>query len=106
MGRKSRHRTWFENGNREIDAMMRDGIAFGRHLKWFEDGSLRFSGNFKDNLQWHGHIVDVGEDGTVYWDAIFENGRYVSGIYPAAEEEAMREAGMLGPAEEAIQPDE
>ena len=94
-GEKIRHREWFENGNRKIDAMMKDGVALGRHVKWFEDGRERFVGNFLEGLIWHGHIKDVAEDGTVLWDAVFENGRYVSGVYPENEKQNLIDAGLI-----------
>jgi len=94
-GEKVRHREWFENGNREIDAMMKNGEAFGRHLKWFEDGSLRFSGNFIENLLWDGPVKDIHKDGKVMWDAVFKRGRYVSGIYPPSEKQKLIDGGML-----------
>jgi hypothetical protein len=94
-GEKTRHREWFENGERKIDAMMRDGVAFGRHLKWFEDGSLRFSGNFVEGLLWDGPVKDIGENGEVMWDAVFKRGRYVSGKYPASEKQKLIDGGML-----------
>ena len=96
-GEKIRHREWFENGNREIDAMMKNGVAFGRHLKWFEDGSLRFSGNFVENLLWDGPMKDIHKDGTVMWDAVFKRGRYVSGKYPPSEKQKLIDGGMLDP---------
>ncbi len=94
-GEKIRHREWFANGNRKIDAMMKDGFAFGRHLKWFEDGSLRFSGSFVEDLLWDGPVKDIGENGEVMWDAIFKRGRYVSGKYPASEKQKLIDGGML-----------
>lgn len=94
-GEKTRHREWFENGKRKIDAMMRDGVAFGRHLKWFEDGRLRFSGNFVEDLLWDGPVKDIGENGEVMWDAVFKRGRYVSGKYPASEKQKLIDGGML-----------
>lgn len=94
-GEKIRHREWFENGNREIDAMMKNGEAFGRHTKWFEDGSLRFSGNFIENLLWDGPVKDIHKDGTVMWDAVFKRGRYVSGKYPPSEKQKLIDGGML-----------
>lgn len=94
-GEKVRHREWFENGKREIDAMMKDGVAYGRHLKWFEDGRLRFSGNFVENLLWDGPVKDVDEDGKVMWDAVFKHGRYVSGVYPPSEKQKLIDGGML-----------
>ena len=99
-GEKIRHRQWFENGNRKIDAMMKDGVALGRHVTWFEDGRERFVGNFLEGLIWHGHIKDFGEDGKVKWDAIFDNGRYVSGIYPESEKQRLIDAGLLKKEEE------
>jgi len=94
-GEKIRHREWFENGNRKIDAMMKDGIAYGRHLRWFEDGSLRFSGNFVEDLKWDGPVKDIHEDGTVMWDAVFKRGHYVSGKYPPSEKQKLIDSGML-----------
>ncbi|MCF6313291.1 MAG: hypothetical protein L3J39_12650 [Verrucomicrobiales bacterium] len=94
-GEKVRHREWFESGVHKIDAMMKDGKAFGRHVKWFEDGSLRFSGNFVENLLWDGAVKDVHEDGKVMWDAVFKRGRYVSGVYPPSEKQKLIDGGML-----------
>lgn len=94
-GEKIRHREWFENGNPEIDAMMKNGGAYGKHLKWFEDGSLRFSGNFIEDLLWDGPVKDIHKDGTVMWDAIFKRGRYVSGKYPPSEKQKLIDGGML-----------
>ena len=98
-GEKVRHREWFENGNREMDAMMRDGIAYGRHLRWFEDGSLRFRANFLEKLRWDGQVKDVAPDGTVMWDAWFENGKYRSGHYPEEAQENLLERGLITPEE-------
>lgn len=94
-GEKIRHREWFENGKRKIDAMMKDGNAFGLHVKWFEDGSLRFSGNFVEGLLWDGPVKDIGANGEVLWDAVFKRGRYVSGKYPASEKQKLIDGGML-----------
>lgn len=94
-GEKTRHREWFENGQPKLDAMTKDGIGFGRHIKYDETGRERFVGNFGENLQWHGHIRDVGEDGTVLWDADFENGHYIRGIYPDSEKQNLIDNGML-----------
>ncbi len=98
-GEKVRHREWFENGNPKIDAMMRDGVAYGKHTKWFEDGRLRFSAYFVEDLLWDGPVKDYAEDGTLMWDAVFKKGHYVSGIYPAEEEERLRAAGLIPPKE-------
>jgi len=94
-GEKTRHREWFENGLPKLDAMTKDGIAYGRHIKYDETGRERFIGNFGENLQWDGHIRDVGEDGTVLWDADFENGHYIRGIYPESEKQNLIDNGML-----------
>jgi len=94
-GEKTRHREWFENGLPKLDAMTKDGIAYGRHIKYDETGRERFVGSFTDNLQWDGRIRDVGEDGTVLWDADFENGRYIRGIYPESEKQNLIDNGML-----------
>ncbi|NNE92980.1 MAG: hypothetical protein HKN23_15150, partial [Verrucomicrobiales bacterium] len=96
-GEKVRHRDFYETGQIQRDAMMKDGIAYGRHRRWGENGLLRFDGNFTDNIQWHGHIRDRDADGNVLWDAIFENGRYISGVYPKSEEENLIKGGMLDP---------
>ncbi len=95
-GEKVRHREWFESGVHKIDAMMKEGEAFGRHVKWFEDGRLRFSGSFVENLLWDGPVKDVHEDGRVMWDAVFKRGRYVSGVYPPGEKQKLIDGGMLG----------
>ena len=96
-GEKIRHREWFENGNQKKDAMMKNNEAYGRHLMWFEDGRKRFEGNFIEDLMWHGRIKDWKEDGTVLWDAIFEKGKYVSGIYPESEKQRLIDQGLLDP---------
>lgn len=98
-GEKIRHRQWFENGNRETDAMMRDGVAYGRHLRWFEDGSIRFSAHFLEKLRWDGPVKDVAPDGTIMWDAIFKNGKYQSGHYPEEAQENLLERGLIQPSE-------
>lgn len=103
-GEKVRHREWFENGNREIDAMMKDGAAFGRHTKWFEDGSLRFSGNFIEDLLWDGPVKDIHKGGAVMWDAVFKRGRYVSGKYPPSEKQKLIDGGMLKEEDEDKEP--
>ena len=102
-GEKVRHREWFENGTPKVDAMMKDGIAYGRHLRWYEDGSLRFSANFLDDLRWDGPVKDIAEDGKVMWDALFENGKYRSGVYPEEAQENLMERGLLKP-EDAVYP--
>lgn len=94
-GEKVRHREWFESGIHKIDAMMKEGEAYGRHVTWFEDGSLRFSGSFVENLLWDGPVKDIHEDGQVMWDAIFKQGRYVSGKYPPGEKQKLIDGGML-----------
>lgn len=96
-GEKVRHREWFDNGTPEVDAMMKDGIAYGRHLRWFEDGSLRFSAHFLDKLRWDGPVKDVSTDGKIMWDAVFENGKYRSGIYPEEAQGNLLERGLLKP---------
>lgn len=90
-GEKIREQRWFENGNPEIDAEMKDGVAFGKHTRWFEDGSLRFEANFIENMQWHGRVRDFKPDGSVIVDAIFEDGQYVKGIFPDAPADAVQE---------------
>jgi antitoxin component YwqK of YwqJK toxin-antitoxin module len=97
LGEKIHHREWFPNGNRKIDAEMRDGIGYGSHRTWFEDGRTRWSGRFVEDLLWQGHIVDYAEDGRLMWDAVFEKGRYLSGVYPEAEQENLLKAGLLKP---------
>lgn len=85
-GEHVRRRDWFENGNMELDAMLRDGSAYGRHTRWFEDGSLRFyCENMMEGLRWDGKVVDIAPDGTVIYDAIFSEGQFVSGISPSEE---------------------
>lgn len=96
-GEKVRHRHFYENGHIQIDAMMKNGEAFGSHRTWAEDGLLRFDGNFAENLQWDGRVRDVNENGEVLWDAIFDHGRYVSGTYPKDHEQKLIDGGMLDP---------
>ena len=91
-GEKVRERRWFENGNLEIDAEMKNGVAYGKHTRWFEDGSLRFEAIFVEGLKWQGRVRDFKPDGTVVVDAIFENGKYIRGIFPDAPEGAVQEA--------------
>ena len=31
------------------------------------------------------------------WDAVFDHGRYISGIYPESEKQNLIDAGMLKP---------
>ncbi len=102
-GEKVRHREWFENGNPKTDAMFVGGEAIGPHRTWFEDGSPRWSGTFVEGLLWDGRIVDYAPGGKLMWDAIFERGRYVSGVYPESEQEKLIEGGMLKP-EDAVFP--
>lgn len=102
-GEKSHHREWFENGNLERDAAFEKGAAIGPHQTWYEDGSPRWKGAFIGELQWNGHIIDRAPDGTVLWDAHFEKGRYLHGIYPESEQENLIKAGMLKP-EDAVFP--
>ena len=94
-GEMNRRREYFENGNIDMDALMEGGESIGRHLRWFEDGRVRWQGSFKPGLQWHGPIKDYAEDGTVMWDAIFDHGRYISGIYPESEKQNLIDNGML-----------
>lgn len=101
-GEKVRHREFYENGQIKLDAMTKNGEAYGKHRTWDEKGMLRFDGNFVENLQWDGPVKDVDAEGNVLWDAVFEKGRYVSGIYPKQEEQSLIEAGMLDP--ETLQP--
>lgn len=96
-GEKIRHREWFENGNRKIDATMVDGVAMGRHRTWFDDGEIRWSGAFLENLRWDGHVIDYNEDREILWDAEFENGQFVSGIYPKEAQEDLIKSGALDP---------
>lgn len=102
-GEKVRHREWFENGNPKIDATFGDDFERRPHRTWFEDGSPRWTGHFVGELQWDGHIVDYAPGGKLMWDAIFDRGRYVSGVYPEGEQEALIQGGMLKP-EEAVYP--
>ncbi len=96
-GEKVRHREFYESGQIKIDAMMKDGEAFGKHRKWDEAGLLRFDGNFIENLLWHGHVTDLNAEGEVLWDAEFDNGRYVSGIYPEEAEADLIKNGLIDP---------
>lgn len=85
-GEHVRRRDWFENGVMELDAMLKDGSAYGRHTRWFEDGSLRFfCENMMEGLRWDGRVKDIAPDGTVIFDAIFREGQFVSGISPSEE---------------------
>lgn len=102
-GEKIHHREWFPNGNRKIDAEMRNGIGYGSHRTWFEDGRTRWAGRFGENLRWEGHIVDYAEDGRLMWDAVFKEGKFQSGTYPEAEQEALIRGGRVKP-EEALYP--
>ncbi len=102
-GEKVRHREWFENGNPKIDATFASDLERRPHRTWFEDGSPRWSGHFVGELQWDGHIVDYAPGGKLMWDAIFDHGRYVSGVYPESEQENLIKAGMLKP-EDAVYP--
>ena len=94
-GELNRRREYFENGNIDLDALIEGGESIGRHLRWFEDGRVRWQGSFKPNLQWHGPIIDFAEDGTVMWDAEFDHGRYIRGIYPESEKQNLIDNGML-----------
>ena len=96
-GEKVRHRDFYEDGQIPRDAMMKDGVAFGPHRRSGEDGLLRFDGTFTHSLLWHGRIRDKDENGIVLWDAIFERGQYVSGIYPKELEQELIEKGRLDP---------
>lgn len=96
-GEKVRHREWFANGQKKVDGVFVGGHAIGSHQTWFEDGRPRWSGTFGENLKWEGHIVDHAPDGKIMWDAIFKNGRYVSGIYPESEQEIMIQKGLVKP---------
>ncbi|CAN5381728.1 hypothetical protein BH23VER1_BH23VER1_28190 [soil metagenome] len=102
-GEKVRHREWYENGNPKTDAIFVGGQAQGPHRTWYEDGRPRWSGNLVGELQWDGHITDYSSEGELVWDAVYDHGKYVSGLYPESEQEAMIEIGMLRP-EDAIYP--
>lgn len=102
-GWKVRHREWFPNAQIKIDGTFVKGHAIGPHRTWFEDGRPRWSGAFGENLKWEGHIVDHATDGKVMWDALFKDGRYVSGIYPESEQEIMIKKGLVKP-ENALYP--
>ena len=102
-GSKVRHREYFENGNPKIDATMVDGEAYGRHRTWFEDGTLRWTGRFVENLLWDGPVVDLNEDREVMWDAVFDRGKFVKGIYPEEAQERLLEEGVITP-EQALYP--
>lgn len=94
-GELNRRREYFENGNIDLDTLVEGGESIGRHLRWFDDGRVRWQGSFKSGLQWHGPIKDYAEDGTVLWDAEFDHGRYIRGIYPESEKQSLIDGGML-----------
>ena len=96
-GKQIHQREWHENGNRKLDTPMVDGTARGPHLRWHENGEVRFDGFFNDKFQWHGRVRDFKEDGTIIWDALFENGHYVSGTYPALMQPHLLKTGRLKP---------
>ncbi len=100
-GEMNRRREYFENGNLDMDALVKwdsekgKEVGFGRHLLWYEDGSVRWVGSFAAGEQWHGPIEDYAEDGTVLWDAEFDHGRFISGVYPESEKQSLIDNGML-----------
>ena len=96
-GKQIHQREWHENGNQSLDAAMADGIARGRHLLWHENGATRFDGFFNDDFHWQGRVLDLKEDGTIIWDALFDDGRYVSGVYPAFMQPQLLQRGELKP---------
>jgi antitoxin component YwqK of YwqJK toxin-antitoxin module len=84
-GEKDRNRDYYENGNPWRDAMFDHDVAWGRHLKWHENGRLGFVGVMhqdEDSIKWHGHITDHDENGELVVDAIFDEGRYIGGVFP------------------------
>ena len=96
-GEKVRHRDFYESGQLKRDAMFKGGHAIGKHRTWSESGMLKFDGAFAPGLQWHGHIRDRDDDGKILWDAHFENGQYLRGIYPKSEEKNLIDRGLIDP---------
>ncbi len=94
-GELTRRREFYGNGKLKLDAMMKGEDAFGRHVRYDEQGKERFIGNFGEGLAWHGHIYDIDENGKVLWDAEFDHGRFLRGIYPESEKQSLIDAGML-----------
>ena len=59
------------------------GAMFVR--KWHENGRLGFVGVMhqdEESMKWHGHITDHDENGELVVDAIFDEGRYIGGVFP------------------------
>lgn len=101
-GEKVRHRVFYENGQIKRDAMFKGGQAVGPHRNWSESGRLTFDGAFAPGMLWHGRIRDCDDEGNVLWDAEFENGDYLHGVYPKSEEQNLIKSGLLDP--ETLQP--
>jgi hypothetical protein len=84
-GKKDRIRDYYENGHPWRDAAFENDFAWGRHLKWHENGRLGFVGTMhqdKESMKWHGPITDHDENGELIVDAIFDEGKYVGGVFP------------------------
>ncbi len=80
---------WWPNGNLKQLASQRTGadhgredIAHGAYVKWFEDGKIKFRANYNQAFRWHGDVLDYNDEGKLMWDAVFNNGKFVSGHHP------------------------
>ena len=73
-------RQWFETGALKEEMEMKDGIAFGQVRLWWQDGRMRRVAFVEQGLSPHGHVLEYNEDGSVLVDAIFNHGKYLSGL--------------------------
>lgn len=96
-GIKDRNRDYYENGHPWRDAMFADQFAWGAHRKWHENGKIGFVGVIhqdEESMKWHGHITDHDEDGRLVVDAIFDEGKYIGGVFPLEENPKPKPSGQ------------
>jgi antitoxin component YwqK of YwqJK toxin-antitoxin module len=79
-GSQTHQRQWYEDGTLKEDLKMRDGLGHGQIRIWWPDGRLRRIAFVGNDLRPHGHALEYAPDGTVLVDAIFDHGKYVSGL--------------------------
>lgn len=98
-GNLKRKREWFPGGALREETPLENGEPVGWQRMWWEDGRIRRSSYMLPGFVPHGHRLEYAEDGSVIWDAVFDNGVFVSGTGPAEAIEVLRtqQAGMKPP---------
>jgi len=93
-GEKVRDRRYFEDGGRQLDALMFHGKAYGPHRVWHEGGGVAFVGEMLPEVGFHGNVVIRSAEGALVADCIFSHGKYVTGFLDEGELASVKAAGI------------